>query len=74
MESENRAQAPLPSPDEEQDTTPSGAQEPAQTEEKKPYQPYSKKTRLLAWIGIVFMVFLVIMYTYAFSSGVILKY
>ncbi len=74
MESDNRAQEPLPSPDEEQGAASSAAQEPAQPAEKKPYEPYSKKTRLLAWIGIAFMVFLVIMYTYAFSSGVILKY
>lgn len=74
MEPEKRPQEPLPSPDEEQNTTPSGAEEPVPPVEKKPYEPYSKKTRLLAWVGIAFMVFLVIMYTYAFSSGVILKY
>ena len=42
--------------------------------DKPPYQPYSRKARLWAWVGIAFMVFLVIMYTYAFSSGIILKY
>lgn len=45
-----------------------------QEEPKPPYKPYSRKARLWAWVGIVFMIFLVLMYTYAFSSGIILKY
>ena len=51
-----------------QDTPPQGEKE------KPPYKPYSRKARLWAWVGIAFMVFLVLMYTYAFSSGIILKY
>ena len=42
--------------------------------EKKPYKPYSRKARLWAWVGIAFMVFLTIMYAYAFASGSILMY
>lgn len=70
----------IPVPPEDQTTVPP---EPAPAEEggnqkdaekKPPYQPYSRKARLWAWVGIAFMVFLVIMYTYAFSSGIILKY
>lgn len=40
--------------------------------EKEPYKPYSTKTRIMAWIGVVFMVFLVLMYAYVFASGKIL--
>ncbi len=47
---------------------------PQQGPDKPPYKPYSRKARLWAWVGIVFMIFLVLMYTYAFSSGIILKY
>lgn len=42
--------------------------------EKEPYRPYSRSTRIKAWIGIAFMVFLVIMYTYAFASGKIMAF
>lgn len=45
-----------------------------QEPEKKPYKPYSRKARLWAWVGIAFMVFLTIMYAYAFASGSILMY
>ena len=59
-----------PSADQEQNPSAPAGEQP----EKKPYKPYSRKARLLAWVGIAFMVFLVLMYTYAFSSGIILKY
>lgn len=48
--------------------------EPAKPPEKEPYKPYSRSTRIKAWIGIAFMVFLVIMYTYAFASGKIMAF
>ena len=38
-------------------------------EERK---PYDRKTRAWAWVGVVFMVFLTIMYFYVFFSGKIL--
>ena len=41
--------------------------------EEKPYKPYSRKARMWAWIGIAFMIFLTIMYAYAFASGSILN-
>ena len=37
-------------------------------------QTPSRKARLWAWVGIAFMVFLTIMYAYAFASGSILMY
>ena len=47
----------------------------APQEEGRPsYRPYSKKTRILAWLGIVFMIFLVIMYTYSLASGKIMEW
>lgn len=49
-------------------------EEPAPTPEEKPYKPYSRKARMWAWIGIAFMLFLTVMYAYAFASGSILKY
>lgn len=74
MEPEKQNQTPAPGqdPDPSQEGLPPAENGPAP--EKKPWKPYSRKARLLAWVGIVFMVFLVIMYTYAFSSGIILKY
>lgn len=53
-------------------TTPPPPPEGPKEEEKPPYRPYSKKTRLLAWLGVAFMVVLVILYTYSFASGSIL--
>ena len=53
--------------------TPQEEETPPQPE-KKPYKPYSRKDRLWAWVGIAFMVFLTIMYAYAFASGSILMY
>lgn len=74
MEPEKQNQTPAPGqdPDPGQEGLPPAENSPVP--EKKPWKPYSRKARLLAWVGIVFMVFLVIMYTYAFSSGIILKY
>ena len=63
----------------EQNTTPSPTpeestgQEPTR-EDKPAYEPYKKSTRIKAWLGLALMVFLVIMYTYAFASGKILLF
>lgn len=34
---------------------------------------YSRRARILAWLGVAFMVFLVIMYTYSLASGKIME-
>ena len=63
----------------EQNTTPSPTpeeptgQEPTR-EDKPAYEPYTQSTRIKAWLGVAIMVFLVIMYTYAFASGKILLF
>ena len=57
-----------------QEAAPSPRRGDAPQPEKKPYKPYSRKARLWAWVGIAFMVFLTIMYAYAFASGSILMY
>lgn len=63
----------------EQNTTPSPTpeeptgQEPTR-EDKPTHEPYKKSTRIKAWLGVALMVFLVIMYTYAFASGKILLF
>ena len=51
----------------EMDQNPKGEDHPP--EERK---PYDRKTRAWAWVGVVFMVFLTIMYFYVFFSGKIL--
>ena len=40
----------------------------------RPRSTYSKKARALAWLGVAFMVFLVIMYTYSLASGKIMLF
>ena len=46
---------------------------PEQTEPpKEPYVPASKGKRIAAWIGVIFMILLVIMYTYSIATGAIL--
>ena len=59
--------SPSPAPEEpaDQETTP---------EDKPTYEPYKRSTRIKAWLGVAFMVFLVIMYTYAFASGKIMLF
>lgn len=47
-----------------------GAEEP----KKEPYIPASRGKRIAAWIGVILMVFLVIMYTYSIATGEILKW
>lgn len=38
-------------------------------EEKNPYVPATKKQRVAAWIGVIFMVFLVLGFTYSLATG-----
>lgn len=38
------------------------------------YKPYDRKTRIKAWIGVAFMIFLTLMYFYVFASGQILNW
>lgn len=52
----------------------SAVPEPEQPPEEPSYKPYSRSTRIKAWIGVVFMVFLVIMYTYSLASGKIMMF
>ncbi len=42
--------------------------------QKEPYIPASRKKRIIAWIGVILMVFLVIMYTYSIATGEILNW
>lgn len=58
---------------EERKDDPRAQEGPAPTAEEKPYKPYSRKARIWAWVGIAFMVFLTVMYAYAFASGSILN-
>ena len=39
-----------------------------------PSRPYSRKARILAWIGVAFMVFLTLMYAYSFASGKVMSW
>ena len=73
MEPEKRPED-LTSPTPQEEAAPSPAEETPPQPEKKPYKPYSRKARLWARVGIAFMVFLTIMYAYAFASGSILMY
>lgn len=45
-----------------------------QEPKKEPYIPASRGKRIAAWIGVILMVFLVIMYTYSIATGEILKW
>ena len=74
MEPEKRPEDHLTSPTPQEEAAPAPAAEMPPQPEKKPYKPYSRKARLWAWVGIAFMVFLTIMYAYAFASGSILMY
>lgn len=40
--------------------------------EKSSYTPASKGKRIAAWIGVIFMILLVIMYSYSIATGAIL--
>ena len=43
-------------------------------EEKPPFTPASRSKRIAAWVGIILMVFLVIMYSYSIASGSFLNW
>lgn len=43
-------------------------------QEKPSYTPASKGKRIAAWIGVIFMIFLVIMYTYSLATGAFLMW
>ena len=73
MEPEKRPED-LTSPTPQEEAAPTPAEETPPQPEKKPNKPNSRKARLWAWVGIAFMVFLTIMYAYAFASGSILMY
>lgn len=45
-----------------------------QTGEKPSYTPATRKKRIIAWIGVAFMVFLVIMYSYSIATGAFLTW
>ena len=40
--------------------------------EKPSYTPASKGKRVAAWIGVIFMILLVLMYSYSIATGAIL--
>lgn len=60
--------------DEEKKNSLPPVQQDSQEPQKEPYIPASKGKRIAAWIGVILMVFLVIMYTYSIATGEILKW
>ena len=42
--------------------------------QKEPYIPASRKKRIAAWIGVIFMILLIIMYTYSMATGAFLNW
>ena len=42
--------------------------------QKEPYIPASKGKRVAAWIGVILMVVLVILYTYSMATGAFLNW
>ena len=60
--------------DEEKKDSLTPEQQNSEESQKEPYIPASKGKRIAAWIGVVLMVFLVIMYTYTIATGEILKW
>lgn len=43
-------------------------------EKQPPYTPSSKGKRIAAWIGVILMILLVIMYSYSISTGAFLNW
>lgn len=43
-------------------------------QQKPPYTPASKTKRVIAWIGVILMVLLVIMYSYSIATGAFLQW
>lgn len=66
--------------DDEKHVTPQSPedQEPASSQspepEKPSYTPASRRKRIAAWIGIIFMVLLVLLYSYSLSTGAFLNW
>lgn len=46
--------------------------EPQQPEEQEPYIPASRSKRVAAWIALIGMVILVLLYTYSIATGAFL--
>ena len=45
-----------------------------QEPKKEPYIPASKGKRIAAWIGVILMILLVIMYSYSMATGAFLNW
>lgn len=43
-------------------------------QEKPSYTPATRKKRIIAWIGVAFMIFLVFMYSYSIATGAFLTW
>lgn len=43
-------------------------------EGKPSYTPATKKKRILAWLGVVFMVLLILAYSYSLATGAFLNW
>ena len=46
----------------------------AEETQKEPYIPATRKKRIAAWIGVILMILLVIMYSYSIATGEILNW
>ena len=68
MSKETHEEARLHSADTEGQESTAQAEQPPQ----EPYEPATPKKRMLAWAGVVFMVLLVLVYTYSVATGKIL--
>lgn len=53
---------------------PKNEQQQERPEENTFRSSYTRKHRIMAWIGVAFMVFLTLMFAYCFASGKILLY
>ncbi len=58
--------------DEEKKEALSAEHEAGQEPEQPPYTPASRKKRIAAWIGVIFAVLLVLLYTHSIATGSIL--
>lgn len=45
-----------------------------ESEGKPSYTPASKKKRVIAWLGVIFMVVLVLVYSYSIATGAFLNW
>ena len=60
--------------DEEKKDSLAPEQQETQEPKKEPYIPASKSKRIAAWIGVILMILLVIMYTYSMATGAFLNW